>query len=86
MVKALTLRQITTEVHEAYAQRAEKEALEWMERELYPMMEAAAKMGRWAIECHVMADLSMDVIIRELNAAGYKVAQSARYLRINWLP
>lgn len=85
MKKATELKEIATTVINVELERNKENAIKILNDRIVPQMELAAARGKFWMEFHVDAGISLDAIMNELRNNEYKVTRSGRALRISWV-
>ena len=85
MKNAKELHTITASAIYVELERHKENAIKILNDKIVPQMELAAARGKFWMEFHMDAGISLDAIMYELRNNEYKVTRSGRTLRISWV-
>ena len=84
MKKASEMNKIASEAIREKIEKMEKNAVETVEKKIFPQIEAEAKKGLYNVKFHVDSNIEKDIAIKILEENGYTVKANGHCLSIDW--
>ena len=84
MKKAYEMNKIASKAVREKIEKMEKNAVETVEKKIFPQIEAEAKKGFYNVKFHVDSSIEKNIVVKILEENGYVVKANGYHLSINW--